>query len=114
MEKKKFIKDALVWNAYAGRSGAWLRVGNLNLVTEENPDTKEVDEYYVSPFICGTCKMIYRSVYEYEPWMEEYIGTSKDIRPELFEEAKAAYIDYQNRIKKLEEKYPELKNIKEG
>ena len=73
MEKPKYIKSAIIWNRYAGENGAWLRISDMNLITEKD------DEYYVfaasgRPLFCA------RTVFPYEDWMEKYIGTSEDLR----------------------------------
>ena len=71
MKKPKFIKDAIVWNRWVGENGAWLRASNLNLVRTDN------DEYYIS---WQNPRVLMRTVYPYEDWMEEYIGTAEDFR----------------------------------
>lgn len=71
--KPKYIKDAIMWNRNIGTDGSWVRCSDMNLVKDKD------DEYYTHPFT-GRCKFIAREVYSYENWMEEYIGTSNDLR----------------------------------
>lgn len=73
MDRPKYIKNAIFWNRYAGENGAWLRAGDLNLITEAE------DEYYTFAS-CGRDKFLIRSAYPYEDWMEKYIGTREDLR----------------------------------
>ena len=70
MNKPKYIKEAIVWNCYVGKNGAWVRISDLNYVEEE-------DKYY--PAFTGTTKMIISEAYPYKDWMEEYIGTDKPL-----------------------------------
>ena len=70
MNKPKYIKEAIVWNCYVGKNGAWVRISDLNYVEEE-------DKYY--PTFTGTTKMIISEAYPYKDWMEEYIGTDKPL-----------------------------------
>ena len=73
MDKPKYIKNAIMWNGWAGKHGAWVRASEMNLIKEDE------DEYYIYAFT-GRDRFIARTVFPYEEWMEEYIGTNKDIR----------------------------------
>lgn len=64
-EKKKYIKDAIVWC-----NGRWLRGQDFVLCD---------DGIYRTPYAINT---IYRDVFPYEDWMEEYLGSDKDFRLE--------------------------------
>ena len=71
--RPKYIKSAIFWNRWAGENGAWLRISDLNLVTEKD------DEYYM---FAASARPIFivREAYPYEDWMEEYIGKRDDLR----------------------------------
>ena len=71
--RPKYIKSAIFWNRCAGENGAWLRISDLNLITESN------DEYYMFA-ASGRPKFIIREAYPYENWMEEHIGTNKNLK----------------------------------
>jgi hypothetical protein len=73
MDKPKYIKDAIMWNMWAGKHGAWMRISDMNLIVEDN------DEYYMYA-ASGNPKFTAKTVFPYEDWMEEYIGTDKNIR----------------------------------
>lgn len=60
----KYIPDALAWYAPIG----WLRCKDLNFIEAEN--------CYMPP---SYPVVKYKDVIPYENWMEEYIGTKKDI-----------------------------------
>ena len=66
--KPKYIKDAIMWN---GRVGAWLRVSDLNYVN----NGKEC--YWTTPLSWPVWRI--HQAYPYEDWMEEYIGTNKNL-----------------------------------
>ena len=72
MKKPKYIKDAIVWNGRIGKRGAWVRAGDMNLiVTSER-------EYWSPAF--SWPHWILTEVYPYQDWMEEYIGTEKNLK----------------------------------
>ena len=71
--RPKYIKSAIYWNRYAGKNGAWLRISDLNLITESD------DEYYMFA-ASARPKFIIREAYPYDDWMEEYIGTDKNLK----------------------------------
>lgn len=70
--KPKYIKDAIRWSRPSAIiDGWWLRCSDMNYI--------EDGDFYVpaiSP-IRGIIKC--HNVYPYEDWMEEYIGTSKNL-----------------------------------
>ena len=70
--KPKYIKDAIMWNSHIGEKGSWVRCSDMNFVKDKD------GEYYTHPFT-GTCKFMAREVYPYEDWMEEYLGTNKNL-----------------------------------
>ena len=63
---EKYIKDAICWFV---QLNSWLRVSDVNLIRDKDGD------YY------SNASMVHmHTLYPYEDWMEEYIGTSKDFR----------------------------------
>lgn len=75
--KPKYIKDAITWNRHAAKNGAWVRMSDVNYIESEDVFTP------ASHF--GLGRHIIRQAYPYEDWMEEYIGTNKDLtRDERF------------------------------
>lgn len=63
---EKFIKDAICW---IHQLQSWIRVSDVNLIRDKDGD------YYSNPSMVHM-----HTLYPYEDWMEEYIGTSKDFR----------------------------------
>ena len=70
------MKSAIFWNRYAGENGAWLRISDLNLISENGK------EYYMFA-ASARPRFIMSEAYPYEDWMEEYIGTSEDLRKDI-------------------------------
>ena len=62
--KPKYIKDAIMWNGY---DNAWVRTSDLNYIQEGG--------YYTH----AIRPSIVREAYPYQEWMEEYIGTNKNL-----------------------------------
>lgn len=63
---EKYIKDAICW---IHQLQSWIRVSDINLIRDKNGD------YY------SNLSMVHmHTVYPYEDWMEEYIGTNRDFR----------------------------------
>ena len=71
MMKPKYISDALIWDAHLR---SWLRIRDLNLIKWYG------EEYYTPAARGGRAVYTIKEAYPYEDWMEEYIGTDKDIR----------------------------------
>ena len=69
--KPKYIKDAIIWNRRAAKNGAWVRVSDINYIESEDVFTPAL------PY--GLGRYIIRQAYPYEDWMEEYIGTNKNL-----------------------------------
>lgn len=63
---EKYIKDAICWFQ---KLNSWIRVSDINLIKDKDGD------YYSNPTMVHM-----HTVYPYEDWMEEYIGTDRDIR----------------------------------
>lgn len=63
---EKYIKDAICW---FGLLNSWIRVSDINLIRDKDGD------YYSNPSVVHI-----HTVYPYEDWMYEYIGTNKDFR----------------------------------
>lgn len=63
---EKYIKDAICWFQ---KLNSWIRVSDINLIKDKDGD------YYSNPTMVHM-----HTVYPYEDWMEEYIGTYRDIR----------------------------------
>jgi len=63
---EKYIKDAICW---FGLLNSWIRVSDVNLIRDKDGD------YYSNPSVVHI-----HTVYPYEDWMYEYIGTHKDFR----------------------------------
>ncbi len=77
MDKPKYIQNAIVWrrNPYSRgneEKGWWLRCSEMNLVDMNG------EHVYISA-LCGSTIVYYHNVYPYEDWMEEYVGTDKDL-----------------------------------
>ena len=71
MMKPKYISDALIWDF---QLNSWLRIKDLNLIKWHGK------EYYTPASRGGRAVYLIAILYPYEDWMEEYIGTDKDIR----------------------------------
>ena len=69
--KPKYIKDAIIWDRRAAKNGAWVRASDINYIESEDVFTPALNY--------GLCRYIIRQAYPYEDWMEEYIGTNKDL-----------------------------------
>lgn len=69
--KPKYISDAIIWD---GQLRSWLRIRDLNLIKDHDK------EYYTPAARSGRVLYLITTAYPYEDWMEEYIGTDKDIR----------------------------------
>ena len=69
--KPKYLSDALIFD---GHLRSWLRIRDLNLITDHG------EEYYTPAARGGRAIYLINIAYPYEDWMEEYIGTEKDIR----------------------------------
>lgn len=69
---KKYIKDAVYWN---GIVKAWLRISDLNLVVNgiEEP-------YYTPANQASRAIFVIHDAFPYEEWMDEYIGTDKNLK----------------------------------
>ena len=67
---KKYISDALIWD---GGMRAWLRIRDLNLIERSG------EKFYTPASRGGRSLYLIKEAYPYEDWMEEYIGTDKDI-----------------------------------
>ena len=68
---QKYIKDAVYWN---GIVGAWFRICDLNLVTEKKRT------YYTPAHQASTAIFMIHDAFPYEEWMDEYIGTNKNLK----------------------------------
>lgn len=65
--KPKYIKDAIMWNGY---DSAWVRISDLNYIQEGD---------YYTPAIHPRGTYTIKEAYPYKEWMEEYIGTNKNL-----------------------------------
>ena len=63
---EKYIKSAICW---VQKLNSWIRVSDINLIKDKDGD------YYSNPTMVHM-----HTIYPYEDWMEEYIGTDRDIR----------------------------------
>ena len=72
MEKKpKYIPDAICYQRFYGHGGYWLRIRDLNYLEDK--------DCYTPAARGGAPLVLIHDVYPYEEWMEEYIGTSKNL-----------------------------------
>ena len=71
MIKPKYISYALIWDFHLN---CWLRIKDLNLIKWHGK------EYYTPASRGGRAVYLIAMRDPYEDWMEEYIGTDKDIR----------------------------------
>lgn len=69
--KPKYIKDAIIWSRHAAENGAWVRVSDINYIESEDVFTPGLHPL--------SARYIIRQAYPYEDWMEEYIGTNKNL-----------------------------------
>ena len=77
--KQKYIKDAIIWNGRAATNGAWVRISDINYI--EGDEKK--GGYYTPACPSGHGKFVINNAYPYEDWMEEFIGTNKDLIKEI-------------------------------
>ena len=68
--RPKYIKDAIIWD---GQLESWLRISDLNLITHHEK------EYYTPASRAGRVVYLINTAFPYEDWMEEYIGTDKNL-----------------------------------
>ena len=68
---KKYIKNAVYWN---GIVKAWLRISDLNLVEKEN------NTYYTPAHQASRAIFVIHDAFPYKKWMDEYIGTDKNLK----------------------------------
>ena len=54
-----------------GKNGAWVRMSDVNYIESEDVFTPSL-QY-------GLGRFVIRQAYPYEEWMEEYIGTNKNL-----------------------------------
>lgn len=70
---QKYIKDAIYWNSQVG---AWLRISDLNYIWNKT------ESYWTPACPAGRALVSIRDAFPYEDWMEEYIGTNKNLPDE--------------------------------
>ena len=68
--RPKYIKDAIMWD---GIFECWLRISDLNLVNHQG------NERYTPACRSGRTTLLIQTAFPYEDWMEEYIGTDKNL-----------------------------------
>ena len=68
--RPKYIKDAIMWD---GQLECWLRISDLNLISHYGK------EYYTPASRAGRAIYLINTAFPYEDWMEEYIGTDKNL-----------------------------------
>ena len=71
MEKLKYIADAIFWMGEYDGSGHWIRIRDLNYLEDR--------ERYTPAARGGTALLLIPQAFPYEDWMEEYIGTDKNL-----------------------------------
>ncbi len=68
---EKYIADAIIWD---GHMRSWLRIRDLNLIEFQG------EKRYTPAARGGRALYLLKEVYPYEDWMEEYIGTDKNLK----------------------------------
>lgn len=71
--KPKYIKDAIIWTRpIPGVNGWWVRCSDINYI--------EDGDFYTPAIPHGRHILVkIHQAFPYEDWMEEYIGTDKNL-----------------------------------